>query len=29
MSGMATFTTVDDMIEAMVPIMTDSSNSQR
>ena len=29
MSGMATFTTVDDMIDAMVPIITDSSSSQR
>ena len=29
MSGMATFTMVDDMIDAMVPTMTDSSKSQR
>ena len=29
MAGIATFTMVDDMIEAMVPVITDSSNSQR
>ena len=29
MSGIATFTMVEDMIDAMVPIITDSSNSQR
>ena len=29
MSGMATLTMVDDMIEAMVPTITDSSSSQR
>jgi hypothetical protein len=28
-SGMATFTTVDDMIEAMVPTITDIRSSQR
>ena len=29
MSGMATFTMVDDMIDAIVPTMTDSNTSQR
>ena len=29
MSGMATFTMVEDMIDAMVPTMTDSKSSQR
>jgi hypothetical protein len=29
MSGMATFTMVDDMMEAIVPIITASSSSQR
>ncbi len=29
MAGMATFTTVDDMMEAMVPTITESSSSQR
>ena len=29
MPGMATLTTVDDMIEAMVPTISDSSRSQR
>jgi hypothetical protein len=29
MSGMATFTMVDDMMDAMVPIITDSNSSQR
>lgn len=28
-SGMATLTTVDDMIEAIVPTITDISSSQR
>jgi hypothetical protein len=29
MSGTATFTMVEDMIDDIVPIMTDSSSSQR
>ncbi len=29
MSGIATLTMVDDMIDAIVPIITDSSSSQR
>ena len=29
MSGIATLTMVDDMMEAIVPTMTDSSSSQR
>jgi hypothetical protein len=29
MSGIATLTMVDDMMEAIVPIMTDSSSNQR
>ena len=29
MSGIATLTMVDDMIDAIVPTMTDSSSSQR
>jgi hypothetical protein len=29
MSGIATFTTVDDMIDAIVPTITDTSRSQR
>ena len=29
MSGIATFTIVDDMIDAMVPTITESSSSQR
>jgi hypothetical protein len=29
MSGIATLTMVDDMMEAIVPIITDSSSSQR
>jgi hypothetical protein len=28
-AGIATFTMVEDMIEAIVPVITDSSNSQR
>ena len=29
MSGMATFTMVDDMMDAIVPIITDSNSSHR
>jgi len=29
MSGMATLTMVDDMIDAMVPVITESNSSQR
>ena len=29
MSGIATLTMVDDMMDAIVPIMTDNSSSQR
>jgi len=29
MPGMATFTMVEDMIDAMVPTITDTSSSQR
>jgi hypothetical protein len=29
MSGIATLTMVDDMMDAMVPIITDSNSSQR
>ena len=28
-SGMATFTTVDDMIDAMVPTISEANSSQR